>query len=119
MPDQTPDLGKTCTYDSPSADWEACTVPRGSEGSLQVHLWTNPERMHAAAFTATIWGDLRSYESVDEVVEYLDRITQGRMVRQGIAEISIEYRDPMIVRFDSEHSKWIAVSRSPQDIAND
>ena len=37
-----PDLGKTCTFESPEADWEACDVPCGSEGSLDWSLHTSP-----------------------------------------------------------------------------
>jgi hypothetical protein len=119
MPNQKPDLGKTCDFDSPAADWDVCSVPCGSEGSLQIHLWENPHPTHIAAFTATIWGDLRDYDSVDEVVEYLNRITDDRMVRQGVAEIAIEYRDAVIVRFDDEQKKWTAVLPTPQESASE
>jgi hypothetical protein len=115
MPDQRPDLGKTCDFDSPDHEWKACSVPRGSEGSLQVHLWENPHKTHIAAYTATIWGDLRDYESVDEVLEYLDRITAGRLVRQGVAEIAVEYSDAVIVRFDGEARKWQRLPPCAQD----
>jgi len=115
MPNQRPDLGNTCDFDSPSSDWEACNVPRGSEGSLQVHLWENPHRNHVAAYTAMIWGDLRDYSSVDEVIEYLNRITADRMVRQGVAEIAVEYRDPVVVRFDEVAKIWQSVTRTPQE----
>lgn len=110
MPNQKPDLGKSCDFESESADWDACTVPCGSEGSLQTQLWENPHPTHMAAYTAMIWGDLRDYADVEEVIGYLDRITEGRMVRQGVAEIEVECQEPVIVRFDGEQRKWARVT---------
>lgn len=106
FPNQRPDLGKTCDFDDDYAVKDACNVPCGSEGSLQVHLWENPHRSHAAAYTAMIWGDLRDYSDVDEVLGYLTRITDGRMIRQGVAEIAVECEDPVVVRYDSEARCW-------------
>ena len=104
MPDPTPKLGQTATYDDEPAAWDACDVPCGSEGSLQYQLWTNPNPTSLAAYTAMIWGDLRDYEDVDEIEAYLGRITAGAMIRQGVAEISIEGRDPVVLLHDG--GKW-------------
>lgn len=113
-----PDLGKSCDFESDQGAWDVCDVPCGSEGSLQTHLWTNPKDHDLAAYTATIWGDLRDYSSVDEVLDYLDRICAGQMVRQGVAEIAVEYRDTVIARFDSERSTWVrAIAEAEQPAA--
>lgn len=112
-----PDLGKTCSFDSDDAAWDECDVPCGSEGSLQTHLWTNPSDHDLAAYTAMIWGDLRDYSSVDEVLAYLNRICAGQMVRQGVAEIGVEYQAAVIARFDGELNAWVRVEPATAEAA--
>ena len=80
----TPDLGRTARYDD---DDTSCDVPCGSEGSLQyiTHVYDNGLPWMIAA----IWGDLRDYDDVDEIVAYLERITKDKMVRSGVALIEV------------------------------
>lgn len=113
MPDQTPDLGKTCRFDDELEDWDACTVPCGSEGSLQHHLWVNPERNAVTAFVATIWGDLRDYSDVGEITTYLNRVCAGRMIRQGVAQIEVEYSRTVVLQWTASKDplvgEWLQV----------
>jgi len=104
MPNQRPDLGRAVSYDDPAEAWDACDIPSGSEGSLQFQVWENPERSAMAAYTVMIWGDLRDYDSAQPVVEYLKRITTGRMVRQGVAQIEVEGQPPVVVHYIED--KW-------------
>jgi hypothetical protein len=106
-----PDLGRTVSYESPTEDWDKCTVPCGSEGSLDTHLWTNPSTSAMAAYTASIFGDLRDYENVGEIIDYLDKITKGKMVRNGVATIEVEGQPPVILHWRDE--KWNTVG-SPE-----
>lgn len=103
-----PDLGNTVVYDSQKEDWDKCNVPCGSEGSLQYHLWINPDASNLAAYTATIFGDLRDYQNVGEILDYLDRITQGKMVRNGVATIEVEGREPVVMHYHED--KWRTIS---------
>jgi hypothetical protein len=101
-----PDLGSTCEFDSPRSDWDACDVPRGSEGSLQHSLYVNPQAYHLAAYVVTIWGDLRDYEDVGEILAYLERVTKDQLVRQGIAHVEVEGGPSVVYSYDSEAKKW-------------
>ncbi|WP_269581878.1 hypothetical protein [Roseibium sp. Sym1] len=92
-----PDLGNTCDYYSEDGDWGKCDVPCGSEGSLMTHLWENPQEHQLAAYTVTIWGDLRDYDDVEEIAAYLQRVTDGKMVRNGVATVEVEGRQPTIL----------------------
>lgn len=109
-----PDLGNTWDFDGVTKSGSSFDAPAGSEGSLQHQIWTNPKQSHLAAYTAMIWGDLRSYTDVVEIVAYLERITKGWMIRQGIAEIQVE-RDNIIVRYEAnrdhpgEDGTWVKV----------
>jgi len=62
-------LGNTCNYDSPVEAWDHCTVPCGSEGSLQYKVFPNSdsdEDNHALSWGyAVIWADLRDFGSED------------------------------------------------------
>jgi len=62
-------LGNTCNYDSPTEAWDRCTVPCGSEGSLQYKVFPNSdsdEDSHALSWGyAVIWADLRDFGSED------------------------------------------------------
>lgn len=108
---QKPNLGKTVDYESPTEDWDKCDVPCGSEGSLQTHFWVNPNASSLAAYTASIFGDLRDYENAGEVIAYLERITDGQMVRNGVATIEIEGQPPVILHYQNE--KWNTVGAEP------
>jgi hypothetical protein len=85
-------IGRTCAFADPEKIWNACTVPCGSEGSLQYIAWVNPEKNSMAAYTVTIFGDLRDYDNVPEIVAWFDKITTGKdlMIRSAILEISVE-----------------------------
>lgn len=95
-----PDLGKTVSYDDPVGAWNACDVPRGSEGSLQNTLTEIGDG--AVRFVATVWGDLRDYEDVAEIEAYLDRIVEGQGIRSGVAEIEVEYKSTKVLRYNND-----------------
>lgn len=72
---------------------EHCDMPCGSEGSLEWNINENPDRSCLAAYVVTVHGDLRDYEDWDEIEAYLNRITEGKMVRQGTATVEVEGRE--------------------------
>lgn len=93
-----PDLGVTAgVWD----DYAKATVPCGSEGSLDTYLWVNPHESCMAAYTGAIFGDLRSYEDVDEIVAYFNRIVEGQMIRQGFFTIEVSNLEEPI------HYTWV------------
>jgi len=94
----TPNLGTPAYYEDEGlnlvGDWDKCDVPHGSEGSLRWQIWDNPSKNSMASHTVSIWGDLRDYENVQEVVDYFNRITKGQHVRQACFTVEVEYREP-------------------------
>jgi hypothetical protein len=91
----SPEMGNTCDFESTDEEWDKCNVPRGSEGSIKYLVWTNPRTSLLAAYSVMIWGDLRSYNDVNEIKEYLVRVTKGKIVRQLVVEVSVEGREPV------------------------
>lgn len=65
-------------------------LPMGSEGSLQKSVWRNPDASHIAAYTVTVWGDLRDHESIGEIKEWFDRCCKKLMIRQATCTASNE-----------------------------
>ena len=76
IPDWDEIFGKECLFHSPSEVWDDCEkhpdkyLPCGSEGTLQKTAWINPDSHAVAAYTVTIFGDLRDYDSPDKIIEW-------------------------------------------------
>jgi len=72
-------------------EWEACNIPYGSEGSLDVNIWINPELNYVARYTINFFGDLRDFEDYQhiEIVNWINElIIKNRLdVRAGIMTI--------------------------------
>lgn len=100
---QSPDFdrvfGKECLYDSPSETWEDAEkhperyLPMGTEGSLRINVWTNPDKSQVAAYTVSIFGDLRDHDSPDAVIEWFQEKVRSLWVRAGNAVIIVENDD--------------------------
>lgn len=103
-----PELGHTCSFEDDPTKWNACDVPCGSEGSLRYYVWNNPDLSDMAAYTVMIWGDLRDYDNSDEIIDYLKRITKGKLIRQGTATIAIEGRKTLTLLYNN--GNWETVS---------
>lgn len=94
---------KVCTWHK----WNKnCNMPLGSEGSIQYSLWTNPDLSHVASYQLTFRGDLRSYDNIDEIIEWWKSLTQKfkeighLMIREGVLEAHVEFDDkPTIMGF--------------------
>ena len=79
-PDFDKIFGKECLFDSPSAVWRDYDehpddyLPMGWEGSLQKSIWVNPEKDCAAAYTVSIFGDLRDHHNPMEIIDWFKQI---------------------------------------------
>jgi len=97
-------LGNTVSYGDPKEKWDACDVPCGSEGSLQYSIYENPSLSSIAAYTVSVHGDLRNYDSVDEIEKWLNRVTENwnKMIRQVVFHIRVEGIKETIFWWDGE-----------------
>jgi len=79
IPDWDEIFGKECLFHSPSEVWDDCEkhpekyLPCGSEGTLRKTAWINPDSHAVAAYTVTIFGDLRDYDSPDKIIEWFKK----------------------------------------------
>jgi len=99
-----PKLGNTCNYESEKDKWDACDVPCGSEGSLQYSVVIAGTGL--VYKSVHIWGDLRDYDDVNEIREYLTRVVDGKCIRSGVAHIDMEGQPPLIL-LCNEENYWV------------
>ena len=85
-------LGFTCNFDSSEENWNKCTVPCGSEGSIQYRIHEYDTGLLWAIIT--IWGDLRDYGSVEDLekikVWFLGVCNKWPLMRQGVLQVQTE-----------------------------
>ena len=95
-------LGKEVHFDSETAVWDDYDkhpeeyLPCGSEGSLHMSIWENPNTSQIPAYTVSIFGDLRDHDSAMEIVKWfrtktfvLDAVSCG--VRNACVTADNEY----------------------------
>lgn len=71
-------------------------LPMGSEGSLEMSIWHNPETSCIASTTVSIFGDLRDYESFDEIEEWFNRCCDKVALRQAVCQVNVEGYDTKV-----------------------
>lgn len=68
-------------------------LPMGSEGTLDISIWHHPDTSNMASTTVSVFGDLRDYNSFDEIEEWFNRCcdTLGRFgIRQAFCQVEVE-----------------------------
>lgn len=80
-------------------DWELCCdvqinpdkyMPMGSEGSLNKHIWINPDKRCMAAYTVSIFGDLRDHDDPQEIIDWFKSICNKCWVRNATIVVENE-----------------------------
>lgn len=66
-------------------------LPMGSEGSLQKSVWVNPNVNDLAAYTVSIFGDLRDHDSTSEIIQWFKdkckSISEHYVIRQAVITV--------------------------------
>ena len=71
-------------------------LPMGSEGSLEMSIWHNPDAYCIASTTVSIFGELRDYGSFDEIEEWFNRCCDKVFLRQAVCQVHVEGMDTKI-----------------------
>ena len=84
-------------------------LPMGSEGSLTMSVWVDPDISSLAAYTVSIFGSLRdrNSEDADEIIDWFKNKVSSVMTRNAIIDIGVE--------FDS-HKVWVYTSESEANV---
>ena len=65
-------------------------LPIGSEGSLNMSVWTNPCEMDIAAYTVSIFGDLRDHHDPDAIIDWFKEKCSKVWVRNACITVENE-----------------------------
>ena len=63
----------------------------GSEGSLQISVWDNPDKNCANAYTVSIFGDLRDHDNPQEIINWFKSKINNLWIRQAVITVSNEW----------------------------
>ena len=66
-------------------------LPCGSEGSLYMTVWADENTSSLAAYTVSIFGDLRDHDSPDEIVEWFKDKLEPLCVRNACITVYNEW----------------------------
>lgn len=94
-------LGPVAMFDGSDKDWNSCTLPRGSEGSLQYAIWENEDESCVAAFTVSVFGDLRDYDETESIEKWFNEFCgKFPVVRQAICVVEVEYGETKVFQYE-------------------
>ena len=108
-------FGKEVLWESDETVWEDARknpndyLPRGSEGSLKMSIWINPNKSSMASYTVTIFGDLRDHDSVDSIIEWFKEKCKLFWIRNACCTVSNEWFGTKTISYVSE-DKFLEVS---------
>ena len=71
-------------------------LPMGSEGSLEMNIWHNPNTSYMASTTVSVFGDLRDYDSFEEIEEWFNRCCDKVCLRQAVCQVDVEGYDTRV-----------------------
>lgn len=102
-------FGYECTFNADSAIWKDATenpekyLPMGSAGSLRSSLWINPDDHALTAYTLSIFGDLRDYDTPGVIIDWFqDKLKNIPMVRQAVITVRTEGVDTLTYTYSVE-----------------
>ena len=79
-------------------------LPDGSEGSLQMNVYENPDDSCAAHYVVTIFGDLRDHNDASGVINWFKEALNNEqilMVRQATITVSNEHNGTVNWTYDA------------------
>lgn len=102
-------FGRECQYGVDENEDERY-MPTGSEGSLIRSVWTNDDESSLFKFTVSIFGDLRDFNSYDDIERWFNESCKrvkkfGLSVRQAVCAVRVEFADPAQKLFSYNHGE--------------
>lgn len=96
-------FGKQCLFKDSEEVWNDFSdnpddfLPAGSEGTCEMSVWEDPDPCSIAAYTVSIFGDLRDCNSTNNILQYFikvcRKINKNYMIRQAVITAESEVID--------------------------
>lgn len=107
-------FGKQVSYEDLSQYYgkkhKVKTLPMGSEGSLEMTIWHNPDECCVASTTVFVFGDLRDYDSFSELEKWFNEVCKNIRnsriicgIRQAVMQVSIENNGSKTFQVDYDY----------------
>lgn len=99
-------FGKECLWNSDKLTWDDAAnnpdkyLPMGSEGSLQLSIWENPDKECSASYTVSIFGDLRDHHNPQEIIDWFRNKIKDLWVRQAVITVDNEWNGTLTWVYD-------------------
>lgn len=77
-------------------------LPIGSEGTLEMSIWHNPDGGCLASTTVSVFGDLRDYggDDIEKLKQWFNECCEAFVTRQAVMHVIDEYAsEPLIVQY--------------------
>lgn len=95
-------VGKECLFESSENIWLDMEnnpndyMPCGSEGTLQKSVWINPKKSDMAAYTISVFGDLRDYEEPQPIIDWFIKVCDKLgYIRQAVITVDTEGQETL------------------------
>ena len=101
-------FGKELNYNDANEVWSEAEkypdrfLPCGTEGSLEMSVWENPDPCCVAAYTVSVFGDLRDHDSVEEIINWFDEKCKMLSIRQAVITVDNEWYGTQTKRYTYE-----------------
>ena len=95
-------VGKECLFESSENTWRDMQnnpndyMPYGSEGTLQKSVWIDPDKSSMAAYTISVFGDLRDYEEPQPIIDWFIKVCDRfEWIRQAVITVETEGQETL------------------------
>ena len=95
-------VGKECLFESSENIWRDMEnnpndyMPYGSEGTLQKSVWIDPDKSSMAAYTISVFGDLRDYEEPQPIIDWFIKVCDRfEWIRQAVITVDTEGQETL------------------------
>jgi hypothetical protein len=103
-------LGPMSTWEEPN---DKCTLPIGSEGSIEYQTYTNSSENAMARYSVQFWGDLRNYDNFKEILKWFKDICKKfekdkdnlTCIRNAVLYVDIEFKENYIIYWNNNKRK--------------
>lgn len=101
-------FGKQLSFHDSGEKWKDAAdnpqdyLPMGSEGSLTMSVWVNPNKSHMAAYTVSIFGDLRDHDDPQSIVDWFEAKCGMFWVRNAVIVVENELKGIITWTYEKE-----------------